>query len=97
MNTNSNTIVHPAFEILRKKRINSLDIEVSEFQHKKTGAQHIHISAKNIENVFLVALRTVPKRFCTKLLLGIGVVVAGCVPGVCWVCAGLCAGVDGIV
>jgi Zn-dependent M16 (insulinase) family peptidase len=60
MNTNSNTIVHPAFEILRKKRINSLDIEVSEFQHKKTGAQHIHISAKNTENVFLVALRTVP-------------------------------------
>ena len=60
MKTNSNTVVHPAFEILKKKRINSLDIEVSEFQHKKTGAQHIHISAKNIENVFLVALRTVP-------------------------------------
>lgn len=60
MNTNLNTVLHPAFEILRKKRINSLDIEVSEFQHKKTGAQHIHISAKNTENVFLVALRTVP-------------------------------------
>jgi Zn-dependent M16 (insulinase) family peptidase len=60
MNTNSNTVVHPAFEILRKKRINSLDIEVFEFQHKKTGAQHIHISAENTENVFLVALRTVP-------------------------------------
>jgi len=52
MKTDSNTVVHPAFEILRKKRINSLDIEVSEFQHKKTGAQHIHISAKNTENVF---------------------------------------------
>ena len=60
MNTNSNTTGCSTFEFLRTKRIDSLDIEVSEFRHKKTGAQHIHITAKNTENVFLVALRTVP-------------------------------------
>jgi len=60
MNTNSNITGCSTFEFLRKKRIDSLDIEVSEFRHKKTGAQHIHIAAKNAENVFLVALRTVP-------------------------------------
>jgi len=60
MNTNSNTTGCSTFEFLRTKRIDSLDIEISEFRHKKTGAQHIHIAAKNTENVFLVALRTVP-------------------------------------
>ena len=49
-----------AFELLRKERIDSLNIEVSEYRHSKTGAQHIHIAAENTENVFLVALRTVP-------------------------------------
>ena len=51
---------HPAFEFLRSERIESLNIEVEEYRHRKTGAQHIHINADNPENVFLVALRTVP-------------------------------------
>jgi len=51
---------HPAFEFLRSERIDSLNIEVEEYRHRKTGAQHIHINADNPENVFLVALRTVP-------------------------------------
>jgi Zn-dependent M16 (insulinase) family peptidase len=38
-----------------------MNIWVEEYQHIKTGAQHIHIRADNPENVFLVALRTVPK------------------------------------
>ena len=29
-------------------------------RHRETGAQHLHIAADNPENVFLVALRTVP-------------------------------------
>jgi len=55
-----NAQAHPAFEFLRSERIESLNIEVEEYRHRKTGAQHIHINADNPENVFLVALRTVP-------------------------------------
>ena len=51
---------HPAFEQLRTAKIESLDIDVHEFRHKKTGAQHIHLAADNPENVFLVGLRTIP-------------------------------------
>jgi Zn-dependent M16 (insulinase) family peptidase len=49
-----------AFEHLRSQDIPALNIRVEEYRHKKTGAQHIHIAASNDENVFLVALRTVP-------------------------------------
>lgn len=52
--------VHPAFEWLRSHTIDSLKVTVEEYRHRKTGAQHIHIAADNDENVFLVALRTVP-------------------------------------
>ncbi len=51
---------HPAFELLRSHSIESLGIQVEEYRHQKTGAQHIHLAADNQENVFLVALRTVP-------------------------------------
>lgn len=56
-----NPQAHPAFEFLRSERIESLNIEVAEYRHRNTGAQHVHITADNTENVFLVALRTVPK------------------------------------
>jgi presequence protease len=52
---------HPSFEWLRSKHIASLNITITEYQHRHTGAQHIHIDADNNENVFLVALRTVPQ------------------------------------
>ncbi len=52
---------HPAFEKLRSQAIDSLQVTVEEYRHRKTGAQHIHINADSDENVFLVALRTVPK------------------------------------
>lgn len=55
------TTVHPAFEKLRSESIDSLQVVVEEYRHRKTGAQHIHIKADNNENVFLVALRTVPE------------------------------------
>ncbi len=48
------------FELLRTQPIESLNITVEEYRHKATGAQHIHLQADNQENVFLVALRTVP-------------------------------------
>jgi Zn-dependent M16 (insulinase) family peptidase len=51
---------HPSFELLRSQKIPSLNVSVEEYRHRKTGAQHIHLAADNNENVFLVALRTVP-------------------------------------
>jgi len=55
-----NPAVHPAFELVRTMPIASLKIQFEEYRHRITGAQHIHLSADNSENVFLVALRTVP-------------------------------------
>ena len=51
---------NPAFELLRKQNIPSLKLRYEEYRHRVTGAQHIHLAADNKENVFLVALRTVP-------------------------------------
>ncbi len=51
---------HPAFEWLRSEKIDSLKLTVEEYRHRQTGAQHFHLSADNPENVFFVALRTVP-------------------------------------
>ena len=52
--------VHPAFQWKRSERIDSLNITIEEYEHIKTGAAHYHLSAENTENVFLVALRTIP-------------------------------------
>jgi presequence protease len=52
---------HPAFEAVRQQSIDSLNIRVEQYEHKKTGAVHYHLASSNSENVFLVALRTVPQ------------------------------------
>ncbi len=54
------TQAHPSFEFIRRQTISALKLEVQEYRHKVTGAQHIHLAADSDENVFLVALRTVP-------------------------------------
>jgi Zn-dependent M16 (insulinase) family peptidase len=59
--TNSESSCHSSFEFLRSQTLSTLNITVNEYRHRKTGAQHIHIDADNDENVFLVALRTVPE------------------------------------
>lgn len=53
-------MTHPAFEFVRRQTLDSLKLSVEEYRHKATGAQHIHLDADDNENVFLVALRTVP-------------------------------------
>ena len=58
---NAQTAAHPAFRKLRSQAVESLNIVVEEYEHIRTGAQHIHLAANNPENVFLVALRTVPE------------------------------------
>lgn len=52
---------HPAFAAIRQQSIESLNIRVEQYEHKKTGAVHYHLASDNSENVFLVALRTVPQ------------------------------------
>ena len=51
---------HPAFEAVRAVPIPSLNLTVAEYRHRKTGAIHYHLAADNPENVFCVALRTMP-------------------------------------
>ncbi|MES0327039.1 MAG: insulinase family protein [Gammaproteobacteria bacterium] len=51
---------HDAFESLGQRRIDSLNITVEEYRHKKTGALHYHLASENTENVFLIGFRTVP-------------------------------------
>lgn len=58
--TSSNINSHPNFRHLRRQNIDSLGLEIDEFEHIQTGAKHYHLAADNNENVFLVALRTVP-------------------------------------
>ena len=52
--------VHSSFEWIRSEPISSLNLTVEEYRHTKTGVSHYHLAAANTENVFLVALRTVP-------------------------------------
>ncbi|MBX2857644.1 MAG: insulinase family protein [Cellvibrionaceae bacterium] len=52
---------HPSFRFIRQEAVQSLNIQVEEFEHVKTGAKHYHLNADSEENVFLVALRTVPE------------------------------------
>lgn len=55
------TKAHPEFELERSARLESLNLVIEQYHHKATGAMHIHLACDNSENVFLVALRTVPK------------------------------------
>ncbi|HCX27056.1 MAG TPA: peptidase M16, partial [Cellvibrionales bacterium] len=49
-----------AFTLVKTTTIESLNIQYEEYEHLTTGARHIHLASDNNENVFMVALRTVP-------------------------------------
>ncbi len=49
---------HPAFSLKRRQIIPTLNIELQEYQHLKTGARHFHLQATDNNNVFLVAFLT---------------------------------------
>jgi len=51
---------HPAFIPVRQHTVDSLNIQVEQYEHRATGAAHYHLASDYSENVFLVALRTVP-------------------------------------
>ena len=48
------------FEHLRSQAIDSLNLTLHEYRHRKTGAMHYHMQADDPHNVFMVALRTMP-------------------------------------
>jgi Zn-dependent M16 (insulinase) family peptidase len=60
MTTSPNTAPYRSFEHVRQAHNSTLNIHMAEYQHKVTGAQHIHLSSDSDEQVFLVAFRTVP-------------------------------------
>ncbi|MDP4599208.1 MAG: insulinase family protein [Pseudomonadales bacterium] len=51
---------HAAFALKRSRRIDTLNLTMHEFEHRDTGAVHFHLASNYQENVFMVALRTVP-------------------------------------
>ena len=52
---------HSAFKFLRQQKIDSLNISIEQYEHITTGALHIHLASQQTENVFLVALKTMPQ------------------------------------
>ena len=48
------------FQLIRTHRVDSLNVDIQEYRHERTGAPHIHLRSDNPENVFMVAFRTVP-------------------------------------
>jgi Zn-dependent M16 (insulinase) family peptidase len=52
---------HPAFTWLSSHPIPTLQLGLHRYRHRNTGAEHYHLQSDNNENVFLVALRTVPQ------------------------------------
>lgn len=51
---------HPSFAAVESRRIDSLNVTLEHYRHRRTGADHFHIASDNPENVFMVALRTMP-------------------------------------
>ncbi|KHD07558.1 peptidase M16 [Candidatus Thiomargarita nelsonii] len=49
------------FTLIRQAPISSLNIELEEYHHVATGARHLHLSAEDNNNAFLVAFLTVPE------------------------------------
>tara|TARA_R110000868_G_scaffold411733_1_gene708246 strand:- start:75987 stop:78896 length:2910 start_codon:yes stop_codon:yes gene_type:complete len=48
------------FKLVGSQYISALQANVELYEHKKTGAMHLHLAAENTENVFMVAFRTMP-------------------------------------
>ncbi|MBD3767201.1 MAG: insulinase family protein [Gammaproteobacteria bacterium] len=49
-----------AFTLVRRHHLAALSIEIEEYRHEVTGAQHFHLATNDAHNAFMVAFRTVP-------------------------------------
>ena len=52
---------YSSFDWIKSEKIDSLNVVVEQYRHRNTQASHYHIQSDSDENVFLVALRTVPE------------------------------------
>ena len=52
---------HNEFKLLSETSAPNTNQNLLEYQHKKTGARHIHIQSDDQENTFMVVLKTMPK------------------------------------
>jgi len=59
--SSASDITLSGFNCVARTPIRALNIEMQEFEYPELGSRHIHLAADNPENVFLVALRTVPQ------------------------------------
>ncbi len=53
-------MTHAAFREIKQHHIETLNLTVHQFEHRATGASHFHFDSDSDENVFLIALRTMP-------------------------------------
>ncbi|MEO5363233.1 MAG: insulinase family protein, partial [Magnetococcus sp. DMHC-8] len=53
-------MTHPAFELLRREPVESLNLTVEFYRHIVTGARHVHLVVDDPHNAFLVGFLTVP-------------------------------------
>ncbi|MDX1655888.1 MAG: insulinase family protein, partial [Candidatus Competibacteraceae bacterium] len=53
--------IHDAFELVNRRTIDALRLEVQEYRHRGTKARHIHLAADDPHNAFLVSFLTVPQ------------------------------------
>ncbi|MBF0610734.1 MAG: peptidase M16 [Magnetococcales bacterium] len=51
----------PHFELLQTQKVDALNLTVESYRHPATGARHLHLSAADPQNAFLVAFLTVPE------------------------------------
>lgn len=58
---NTEVTPHAAFNVLDTRYIDSLNVRLEHYRHKKTGAEHFHLASDSDENVFMVSLRTMPQ------------------------------------
>ena len=49
------------FKLIRKQKIDSLNIEAQEYVHTGTGARHFHLASEDSNNVFSIGFATVPQ------------------------------------
>lgn len=61
LSSEHNNQAHPAFQLIDQRHVESLNVKLLHYRHEKTGADHFHIDSDSEENVFMVALRTMPQ------------------------------------
>src|SRR5579885_174442 len=53
-------MTQPSFELLRQRRVESIQVDVREYRNRTTGAMHYHLAAADGNNCFAVAFPTMP-------------------------------------